>query len=60
VQYKPDPPKVETLVEALKEITEAGSSALVFTQFLATYDRIRKPLPPQMGVYRGGGGIRPQ
>jgi len=26
----------------------------------ATYDRIRKPLPPQMGVYRGGGGIRPQ
>ncbi|HVK59908.1 MAG TPA: DEAD/DEAH box helicase, partial [Bdellovibrionales bacterium] len=44
VQYSGEPPKISTLLEALSEITESGASALVFTQFLATFDRIRTGL----------------
>ena len=41
VKYHGEPPKVATLLEAITELTESGASALVFTQFLATYERIR-------------------
>jgi SNF2 family DNA or RNA helicase len=44
VKYHGEPPKITTLVEALTEIIEGGSSALVFTQFLATFERIRSSL----------------
>lgn len=44
VEYTSEPPKITTLVEALSEITSEGSSALVFTQFLATFERIRESL----------------
>lgn len=44
VKYTPVPPKVETLTESLLEITESGESALVFTQFLATFKRIHSEL----------------
>lgn len=44
VVYPSEPPKISTLLEALVEVTESGSSALVFTQFLSTYARIRKAL----------------
>ncbi len=36
VKYDKTPPKLETLVDSLKEIIESGESALVFTQFLQT------------------------
>lgn len=44
VEYKGEPPKITTLVEAISQITSEGSSALVFTQFLATFERIRSAL----------------
>jgi superfamily II DNA or RNA helicase len=44
ITYEGEPPKVSTLTEALVEITEGGASALVFTQFLATFERIRSAL----------------
>ena len=44
VIYNGEPPKIITLVEALSELTDAGASALVFTQFLTTFERIRKAL----------------
>lgn len=44
IQYNGEPPKLTTLLEALEEVTSAGESALVFTQFLATYQRIRQAL----------------
>ncbi len=44
VEYASEPPKISTLVEALGEITSEGSSALVFTQFLATFERIREAM----------------
>jgi superfamily II DNA or RNA helicase len=44
VKYVGEPPKVSTLVEALHEIIESGASALVFTQFLTTFDRIKTAL----------------
>jgi superfamily II DNA or RNA helicase len=44
VQYTGEPPKITTLAEALQQITESGASALVFTQFLATFERIRRTL----------------
>lgn len=44
VEYNGEPPKISTLVEALSQITSEGSSALVFTQFLATFERIRAAL----------------
>jgi SNF2 family DNA or RNA helicase len=39
-EYDRTPPKIETLLSAIREITEAGSSALIFTQFLSTLKRI--------------------
>lgn len=44
VKYNGEPPKITTLLEALRELTESGASALVFTQFLATFERIRASL----------------
>lgn len=43
-KYEAIPPKISTLLDSLQEITESGESALVFTQFLSTYDRILKLL----------------
>jgi superfamily II DNA or RNA helicase len=44
VVYTGEPPKISTLIEALSDVTESGASALVFTQFLTTFERIRKAL----------------
>ena len=44
VDYKEAPPKLTMLLEAVSEITESGESALVFTQFLHTFDRIKEHL----------------
>ncbi len=44
VKYLEEPPKITVLMEALQEITESGESALVFTQFLHTFTRIKKQL----------------
>lgn len=44
VKYDNEPPKVSTLVDAIQEIISEGSSALIFTQFLATFERIRTAL----------------
>lgn len=47
IKYSESPPKINVLLEALQEITESGESALVFTQFLHTFDRIKKELKNQ-------------
>lgn len=39
VRYDLVPPKLETLVDSLREVVESGESALVFTQFLQTLSR---------------------
>lgn len=44
VEYHEEPPKVTVLKDALFEVTDAGESALVFTQFLATFHRIHREL----------------
>jgi SNF2 family DNA or RNA helicase len=45
------------LIEALQEITESGESALVFTQFIQTFDRIQKELKlNQIETYSLHGG----
>ena len=44
VKYDGEPPKITTLIEQVSQICEEGESALVFTQFLATFDRIRNAL----------------
>jgi SNF2 family DNA or RNA helicase len=44
VKYDKIPPKLETLVDSLKEIIETGESALVFTQFLQTLEHTEKLL----------------
>ncbi len=44
VRYEGDPPKLSVLIEALQSILESGESALVFTQFLATFNRIKGAL----------------
>lgn len=44
VKYTEQPPKLSVLMEALEEITESGESALVFTQFLYSFERIKKAL----------------
>ncbi len=44
VRYTGEPPKITVLTEALAGIVESGESALVFTQFLATFYRIRDTL----------------
>ncbi|MBX2986311.1 MAG: DEAD/DEAH box helicase [Bdellovibrionaceae bacterium] len=38
VRYNKVPPKLETLMDSLREIVESGESALVFTQFLQTLE----------------------
>ena len=44
VKYDGEPPKITTLIEAVSQICEEGESALVFTQFLATFERIKSAL----------------
>ena len=44
VQYTEVPPKLSLLVDNLRSIIESGESALVFTQFLGTFDLISKEL----------------
>lgn len=44
VRYSEEPPKITVLMEALEEITESGESALVFTQFLHTFERVKREL----------------
>lgn len=44
VKYDGEPPKITTLIEAVAQITQEGESALVFTQFLATFERIKRSL----------------
>ena len=43
-QYEGTPPKVSVLTDALKSITESGESAVVFTQFIHTFERIKRDL----------------
>lgn len=44
VKYDKIPPKIETLVESIKELVESGESALVFTQFIQTLEHTAKIL----------------
>jgi SNF2 family DNA or RNA helicase len=44
VNYPQDPPKIQYLEESLAEVVRSGSSALVFTQFLASLNNIQKSL----------------
>ena len=44
VKYDIEPPKSVVLLEALQEITHSGESALVFTQFLHTFEKVKKKL----------------
>jgi superfamily II DNA or RNA helicase len=41
VTYKEVPPKIEILIDMLEEITQEGHSAIVFTQFMSTFGRLR-------------------
>lgn len=41
VVYKEIPPKVSILLDMLEEITEEGHSAIVFTQFMSTFTRLK-------------------
>lgn len=44
VQYEKVPPKIETLLESVKELVESGESALIFTQFIQTLEHTAKIL----------------
>jgi superfamily II DNA or RNA helicase len=44
VRYEKVPPKLETLLDSIREIVESGESALVFTQFLQTLEHTTKIL----------------
>lgn len=44
VSYSEIPPKITLLVDNLKAIIETGESALVFTQFLGTFDLLAQEL----------------
>ncbi|MBF0105770.1 MAG: DEAD/DEAH box helicase [Deltaproteobacteria bacterium] len=44
ISYHEEPPKIALLIDSLKEIVAAGHSALVFTQFINTYERILRQL----------------
>jgi len=44
VRYDKVPPKLEALLDSLREIVESGESALVFTQFLQTLEHTAKLL----------------
>lgn len=41
VVYKEVPPKISILLDMLEEITEEGHSAIVFTQFMSTFVRLK-------------------
>lgn len=47
VVYKEIPPKVSILLDMLEEITEEGHSAIVFTQFMSTFMRLKDLLKKQ-------------
>ncbi|OYZ23131.1 MAG: hypothetical protein B7Y39_06155 [Bdellovibrio sp. 28-41-41] len=57
IKYEKVPPKLETLVDSVKEITESGESVLVFTQFLQTLEHTEKLLKeagvPVLIIYGG-------
>lgn len=44
VRYDKIPPKIETLLESVKELVESGESALIFTQFVQTLEHTAKIL----------------
>ena len=44
INYTETPPKVSLLIDNLKAIVETGESALVFTQFLGTFDLLAKEM----------------
>jgi ERCC4-related helicase len=44
VSYKGKPAKVEHFIESIEEHIENGDSVIVFTQFLATLERLKKEL----------------
>jgi SNF2 family DNA or RNA helicase len=44
VDYPQSSPKVVLLAQSLKEITDTGESALIFTQFISTFDKIKAQL----------------
>jgi len=44
INYTQEPPKIGVLMQALEELIENGESALVFTQFLHMFHRIKKEL----------------
>ncbi len=41
VNYTEIPPKISILIDMLEEITEEGNSAIVFTQFMSTFTRLK-------------------
>ncbi|NUM59504.1 MAG: DEAD/DEAH box helicase [Bdellovibrionaceae bacterium] len=58
VKYEKTPPKLEILLESLKEIIESGESALIFTQFLQTLEHIQTLLiQASIPVYSLHGGV---
>lgn len=58
VSYAKVPPKLETLLESVKEVVESGESALVFTQFLPTLRRTEEALKKEgIAVYTIHGGV---
>jgi hypothetical protein len=42
IKFKDVPPKLEVLFERLEQIVEEGHSAIVFTQFMSTFNRIKQ------------------
>lgn len=44
VSFKNDPPKLQLLKDTLESIVDAGESAIVFTQFIPTMERIKAGL----------------
>lgn len=58
ITYKKVPPKLETLLDSVKEVVESGESALVFTQFLSTLSRVEEILKKEsVCVYTIHGGV---
>lgn len=58
VHYDKVPPKLETLLDSLREIVESGESALVFTQFLQTLEHATRILKAAgIPVFQLHGGI---
>ncbi len=56
--YKKVPPKIETLIESLREIIGSGESALVFTQFIQTLEHTQKlMIKNKMPVFTLHGGV---